>query len=144
MAAEQTPAHATIATEMEGSENRSPGSSEQEKDPEAVADEVSLRKSKWAPLTIVGGFLLSMNTQGMIASYGVYQTYYSISLPNESHSKVAWIGSLQGFLLLVGGFLYGPLFDAGYLRSLLIIGTLLQCVGLFMVIVPKVLGMKPD
>ena len=79
----------------------------------------------------------------MIVSYGVYQTYYSIALPNESHSKVAWIGSLQGFLLLVGGFLYGPLLDAGYLRSLLIMGTLFQCVGLFMVIASEVLGMKP-
>lgn len=110
---------------------------QRDQDIETPATDFAETESKWRPLSVLGAFFLFMNTQGMITSYGVYQTYYKVALPAESHSNVAWIGSLQGSLLLLGSFFCGPFFDAGYLRSLLIIGTLLQCVGLFMVTRPS-------
>ena len=52
--------------------------------------------------------------------YGVFQTYYQLnSLRTESASNIAWIGSIQGSFLLIVSFVAGPVFDAGYARSLL-------------------------
>ena len=64
--------------------------------------------------------------------YGVYQTYYSTSLPSSSASAVSWIGSIQSFLLFLVGTLVGPIYDSGYVRSLLIVGSFLSVFGLFM------------
>ena len=57
-------------------------------------------------------------------TFGVYQSYYESGVPfKSSSSDISWIGSLQSFLmLLVGGFT-GPVFDAGHLRLLLVVGT---------------------
>lgn len=54
----------------------------------------------------------------------MYQTYYETGkLFHASSSDIAWIGSIQAFCLLFIGFLSGPLFDRGYLRALLIVGS---------------------
>ncbi|KAF2702773.1 MFS general substrate transporter [Pleomassaria siparia CBS 279.74] len=50
-----------------------------------------------------------------------------------SDSEISWIGSVQGFFMFLVSFLIGPVFDAGYLHSLLLVGTLLSVVGLFMI-----------
>ena len=63
--------------------------------------------------------------------YGVYQTYYSSNLPS-SPSAISWIGSIQAFLLFLVGTLVGPIYDSGYVRSLLFIGSFLSVFGLFM------------
>ena len=64
-------------------------------------------------------------------SFGVFQEYYSHEfLRDYSPSTIAWIGTVQGFLLFGAGSLSGPLFDRGYLRELLIAGTALVTVGL--------------
>ena len=65
--------------------------------------------------------------------FGVFQTYYQTTLlVSETASNISWIGSLQVFLLFLGGTLAGPAFDMGYLRSLLVAGTILICFGMFM------------
>ena len=52
--------------------------------------------------------------------YGVFQTYYqSNTLRNESASSIAWIGSIQGSFLLLISLFAGPIYDKGYVRSLL-------------------------
>ena len=59
--------------------------------------------------------------------YGVFQTYYQLNnLQTESASNIAWIGSIQGSFLLIVSFVAGPLFDAGYARSLLYLGSFLS------------------
>jgi MFS family permease len=63
----------------------------------------------------------------------VFQTYYSIeTLSSWSQSDIAWIGSVQSYLLLLVGALTGPIFDAGYFRSLLFTGSFLVVFGMMM------------
>ena len=49
-----------------------------------------------------------------------------------SSSALSWIGSLQGFFLVSVGALTGPLYDAGYFRTLTIIGSLMIVFGTMM------------
>ena len=71
--------------------------------------------------------------RGLLASFGVYQSFYSREmLQGLSESKISWIGSVQGFFMFAVSFLIGPIFDAGYLRPLLITGTLFSVIGVFM------------
>ena len=79
-----------------------------------------------------------MNTWGFINSFGVFQTHYATSLqsPNPPHTApapadISWIGSFQIFLIFFVGALTGRLTDAGYFRALLLVGTVLQVLGIF-------------
>ena len=74
-------------------------------------------------------------------SYGVYQDYYSSSrLQSCSDSQIAWIGSIQGFLLLFVSVITGPLYDAGYLRALVCGGTFLTILGMMMTSICQTYG----
>lgn len=64
--------------------------------------------------------------------YGVYQTYYESSLPFSTPSAISWIGSIQSFLLFLVGTLVSPIYDAGYVRSLIAVGSFLTVFGLAM------------
>ncbi|KAL4935185.1 hypothetical protein BDV06DRAFT_234576 [Aspergillus oleicola] len=75
-------------------------------------------------LHVAGGFMLFFNTWGMLNTFGVFQTYYeSGALFQKSSSDISWIGSVQAFMLLVVGFVTGPIYDRGYLTPLLIVGS---------------------
>ncbi|KAI1126930.1 major facilitator superfamily domain-containing protein [Nemania abortiva] len=81
-------------------------------------------------LQVLGSWCLSFNCWGIVNTYGVFQTYYETQLlKDQSPSNLAWIGSIQAFLLLFIGGITGPLYDHGYLRYLLVIGSLLMVVG---------------
>ncbi|KIV88723.1 hypothetical protein PV10_08377 [Exophiala mesophila] len=86
-------------------------------------------------LQVVAGFLLMFNTWGMIFSFGTFQTYYTSEgglQDTSSTSAVAWIGSIQAFLLLFGAAFMGRYFDMGYYRQLLVSGTCLIVFGVMM------------
>ncbi|KAI1176576.1 putative MFS monocarboxylate transporter [Nemania sp. FL0916] len=84
-------------------------------------------------LQVLGSWCLSFNCWGMVNTYGVFQTYYLTHLlPNQSASNLAWIGSLQSFLLLFVGAITGPLYDRGYLRHLLFVGSALMFAGMML------------
>lgn len=75
-------------------------------------------------LQVLGAFFLFFNTWGLLNTFGVYQTYYeSGELFTETSSNISWIGSVQAVCLLLLGALTGPVFDRGYFRILLIVGT---------------------
>ncbi|KAL3421571.1 MFS monocarboxylate transporter [Phlyctema vagabunda] len=59
--------------------------------------------------------LIIFNTWGYINSFGVFQTYYVNEL-GYPPSNVSWVGAT----------------DAGYLRIVLIVGSVLQVIGIFM------------
>jgi MFS family permease len=87
----------------------------------------------WAWLQVLGGFFLLFNSWGIINTFGSYQVYYETELlPNSSASAISWIGSIQAFLLLMVGALTGPLYDAGYFRSLLLFGSFMLVLGQMM------------
>ena len=74
-----------------------------------------------------------------MSAYGVFQTYYSVEmLRGHSTSSIAWIGSVQAFLMFLLSFLTGPWFDAGHLRILLLIGTALSVAGFFLTSICRV------
>lgn len=78
-------------------------------------------------------FIADIN-RGIANTFGAYQTFYEANLlKNESPSNISWIGSIQAFLLLiVGGVVTGPIFDAGYLRALVFVGSILVVFGMMM------------
>jgi MFS family permease len=69
----------------------------------------------------------------MTNTFGAFQTYYTNDLlPGASPSAISWIGSVQTFTLMFVGVLSGRLLDAGYLRTQLCSGILLELLGLLM------------
>lgn len=53
-------------------------------------------------------------------------------MPEYSASSISWIGTIQGFLLFIVGVVVGPVFDKGYLKTLIAIGSFLVVFGLMM------------
>ncbi|PON24207.1 hypothetical protein TGAM01_v206895 [Trichoderma gamsii] len=84
----------------------------------------------WAWLQVVAGHLVVFNVWGYTISYGIFQPYYVETL-NLGPSAVSWIGSMQACLIFLVGTFSGRAFDAGYLRSVLAAGLLMQLVGIF-------------
>ncbi len=82
----------------------------------------------WAQVAMC--HLVVFNTWGYINSFGVFQTYYTASL-SVSPSAISWVGSVQIFLLFFIGTLSGRATDAGYFRHTMILGSILQLVGIF-------------
>lgn len=75
-------------------------------------------------LHVLGGFMLFFNTWGILNAFGVFQTYYETgALFHKSSSDIAWIGSIQAFMVLFTGIFVGPIYDRGYLRALLVTGS---------------------
>ncbi|MCJ1392631.1 hypothetical protein MMC18_005501 [Xylographa bjoerkii] len=84
-------------------------------------------------LQVLGSFMLFFNTWGLLNTFGVFQTYYeSGTLFTESSSNIAWIGGIQAYMLLTVGFFSGPIYDRGYLRTLVILGSFGVVFGLMM------------
>ncbi|KAI9702965.1 MAG: hypothetical protein M1836_008179 [Candelina mexicana] len=84
-------------------------------------------------LQCASSFALLLTSFGVINSFGAFQTFYQrILLPNETPSQIAWIGSLQAFLMISLGILAGPLYDHGYLRCLVAVGSVLVIFGMLM------------
>ncbi|KKA20232.1 hypothetical protein T310_5738 [Rasamsonia emersonii CBS 393.64] len=82
---------------------------------------------------VAGSFFLFFNCWGVINAYGVYQTYHERDLlASRSPSDIAWVGSLQAFLLVLGGVVTGPSYDAGYFRQLILVGSVLVVLGMMM------------
>lgn len=75
-------------------------------------------------LQVLGSYFLFFNTWGLLNTFGTYQTFYeSGQLFTETSSNISWIGSIQAFCVLLLGGLTGPIFDRGYFRILLVVGT---------------------
>ena len=81
---------------------------------------------------------LNERLRGVVNMYGVFQTYYSHAIAETSTaSAISWIGSIQVFLLCFIGTLVGPIYDAGHVRSLLVVGSFLSILGFFMTSICK-------
>ena len=63
----------------------------------------------------------------------MYQTYYETGfLSTSTPSDISWIGSVQATLLLTVGALSGPIYDAGYFKSLVFVGSFFVVFGQMM------------
>lgn len=75
--------------------------------------------------------LTCFNSWGMSNSFGVFQQFYTETLP-QTPSDISWIGGVQVALLFFVGIFVGRLTDAGYFRPVFALGVLFQLVGVFM------------
>ena len=74
--------------------------------------------------------MLFFNTWGILNAFGAYQTYYeSGALFHESSSNISWIGSVAACMLLMTGLVAGPVYDRGYLRTLITLGSFMVVFG---------------
>lgn len=65
--------------------------------------------------------------------FGVFQSFYQLHLLKQhSSSQISWIGSVQGSLLFFVSALSGPLYDMGYMRQLLYVGSILTVLGMML------------
>lgn len=82
---------------------------------------------------VLGAFCVVFTCWGFINSFGLFQTYYTSQAHiSSSPSAVAWIGSLQIFLLMGIGAFSGSASDSGYFRLTTIFGMVLFVFGVFM------------
>ncbi|KZP00827.1 MFS general substrate transporter [Calocera viscosa TUFC12733] len=82
--------------------------------------------------TVAGSWFVSICSFGYVNAYGVYQAYYIQELlPSYSPSAISWIGSLQTCLLFLIGLVAGRLFDKGYFRHMMIIGSVVFIGSIF-------------
>ncbi|KAI1387557.1 MFS general substrate transporter [Hypoxylon trugodes] len=80
---------------------------------------------------VVASFLILTCTLGLGNSFGAFLSYYeNNTLQSYSSSSISWIGTVQGFLLSVIGIISGPLYDKGYVKSLMYSGMILNVIGL--------------
>ncbi|KAF7880095.1 uncharacterized protein EAF02_007732 [Botrytis sinoallii] len=70
-------------------------------------------------------FSLFFLSWGLLSPFGFFQAYYETDYPSWTPSQISWIGSIQAFFLFGFSIVAGPVFDHGYLRSLVSIGCFL-------------------
>jgi len=91
------------------------------------------QESRGAWLLALGVSLIYVSTWGLLSSHGTYQSYYETTLlADESTNAIAWIGTAEALLLILGGVVTGPIYDAGYAREMLWVGSLLTVLGVMM------------
>ncbi|CRK36028.1 hypothetical protein BN1708_006886 [Verticillium longisporum] len=67
---------------------------------------------------------------GLISSFGSFQAFYEKDLlRHHTPFEISTIGSLQSFLMVFLGFVAGPVYDLGYSRQQLRLGSLLIVLG---------------
>ena len=76
--------------------------------------------------------LVIFNTWGFINSFGLFETYYVNVMHLGSSSEVAWIGSIQVFILFGMGPFSGRATDAGFYKLTFVVGSVIQLLGMFM------------
>ncbi|KAI0121071.1 major facilitator superfamily domain-containing protein [Xylariales sp. AK1849] len=123
---------APIASDADSAaQPENPGASAPAATPEQAPAVPDGGRKAW--LVVFGSMVALVHTWGIVNSFGVFQTYYETELlSTRSSSDISWIGSVQGALLMMGGVVAGPLYDAGYFRELLIAGNFFVVLGMFM------------
>ncbi|KAI6345857.1 hypothetical protein MCOR25_011006 [Pyricularia grisea] len=77
-------------------------------------------------------WLVIFVTWGQVNAFGAFQTYYTEALAPLSPSVVSWIGAVQVWLTFFVGAFSGRLLDAGFFRPTVIVGAVVQLLGLFL------------
>ncbi|WVW82634.1 hypothetical protein I302_104645 [Kwoniella bestiolae CBS 10118] len=83
--------------------------------------------------TIAGCWLALFVQFGLCNSFGVFQAYYESNLlSDKSPSQIAWIGTLQLFILFLGGIFVGRILDSHGAHVLTVPGSFLIVLALMM------------
>jgi hypothetical protein len=82
---------------------------------------------------LFGGFLLMFNSWGLVNTYGTYASYYMQNLlPGRDIMLLNLVGSTQSFVVLALSAVVGRFLDAGYSRTLIVVGTIFVSLGSFL------------
>ncbi|GJJ15388.1 hypothetical protein Clacol_009664 [Clathrus columnatus] len=98
-------------------------------EPQLPSKPVEGGREAW--LTTIGGCIALAGTFGYVSSFGVFQDYYTRH-GTATSSDISWIGSVQLFLFIALGLPAGKLVDKGYFKHVLLAGSLIYLVSLFM------------
>ncbi|KAL2800525.1 putative monocarboxylate permease [Aspergillus keveii] len=91
------------------------------------------REGLGAWLLALGTCLVYTATWGLLSAYGSYEKYYETTMLSSTPStSIAWVGTLESVILILGGIVTGPIFDRGFIRELLVIGTIITVLGVMM------------
>jgi hypothetical protein len=72
------------------------------------------------------------NSWGLVNAYGTYSSFYMQHLlPGRDILLLNLVGSTQSFVVLILSAVVGRFLDAGYSRTLMIIGTIFVSIGSF-------------
>ncbi|KAJ5171651.1 hypothetical protein N7492_004244 [Penicillium capsulatum] len=75
-------------------------------------------------LQVVGSWFMVFNTMGIITTFGDYQAYYERgTLFHQTSSNISWIGSIQSLVVFAIGAVIGHIYDRGFLKLLILVGT---------------------
>lgn len=76
--------------------------------------------------------LVIFNTWGFINSFGLFQSFYVDNMQIGSPSAVAWIGTIQVWILFNIGTFSGRATDAGFFKLTFTLGAVVSLFGIFM------------
>ncbi|KZF21899.1 MFS general substrate transporter [Xylona heveae TC161] len=89
-------------------------------------------------LAVLGGFFCMFCSFGWINCIGVFQDYYTTHMLKQySPSVVAWIPSLEAFMMFFGGPFIGAIYDNFGPRYLLLAGSFFHVFGIMMTSLAK-------
>ncbi|CAG8948559.1 unnamed protein product [Penicillium salamii] len=116
---------------------KDPGNSEvTELAPNTPQDELNsppARSKLLGCFQVLGAFFILFNVWGLNFAFGSFQSFYALNyIQSSTASDIAWIGTIQSWLLIVGGLLSGPLFDLGYYKTMIFAGSFLGVLGMMM------------
>ncbi|KAL2813425.1 major facilitator superfamily domain-containing protein [Aspergillus granulosus] len=84
-------------------------------------------------LQVFSTLFILFNIWGLAFAFGSFQSFYVLDfLPTTSTSAISWVGTIQSWLLIIGGLIAGPLFDMGYYRVMILVGSFLSVFGIMM------------
>ncbi|KAL9596982.1 MAG: hypothetical protein Q9219_005451 [cf. Caloplaca sp. 3 TL-2023] len=81
-------------------------------------------------IQVAVAWLTCLTAWGFANSFGVFQTYYTDTLP-ESQSTISWIGSVQTWTIFAVSVFAGRALDAGFFFPTFLIGSVVQVIGIF-------------
>ncbi|GAA6041248.1 hypothetical protein JCM8097_001296 [Rhodosporidiobolus ruineniae] len=89
---------------------------------------------KRAWMNVAGGWLILFSSFGFVNAWGAFQAYYQMyRFPTSSSSAISWIGSVQLCLFFLMALVAGPVFDKGYFRALIAVGSALWITSIFLI-----------
>ncbi|KAK9461680.1 major facilitator superfamily domain-containing protein [Lipomyces oligophaga] len=84
-------------------------------------------------ICVLGAYFGTMSTFGLVNVMGVFSEYYKTYLLKDySSSAIAWITSIETFVIVFGAILVGPLYDIYGPKPLMIPGTIIMVLGVMM------------
>jgi len=108
-------------------ENALPGPAQQ------VSEDPHYTDGAWrAWSTVAGAFLIQFYVVGVVNAFGVFQDFYTTEwLTNYSASAISWIGGVQYFFELGCAPIGGKIYDAGFGRASVLLGSFLCTLSFF-------------